>query len=196
MNYLKTTSLFTASAQLRNKSGFKSHAVRRMTRKNYTTEPVTNEEKIEYLQNNTEVLKPTPNVVEALEAIEQLKFLEYIGFIKVLNEKISEHTHLFPAFGSPGAQNAAEAPAEAAPEPVEEKKEEPTICDVKLISVPQDKRLVLMKNFRKLRPGLGMMETKELCTNLPSILMKEVPADKKKEWEDMLTEAGCEFEFV
>jgi len=151
----------------------------------------------------------TPNVIEALESIEKLKLVEYIAFIRLLNQKfakIASEMVVVPsrapgaAPGDAGATPADSAPAAASPGATPEAKKASsdtfTIFNVKLIDIPADKRLVFMKNYRKLKPGMGMTETKDLVTNLPSILMKDVPESNKKEWEDILKESGCKYEFV
>jgi len=67
---------------------------------------------------------------------------------------------------------------------------------IKLVSFPEDKKLIVLKNIRKLKPGMNIMDSKKLIDALPSILQKDLTPEQAKEWETLLKEGDAKYELI
>eukprot|EP01126_Amoeba_proteus_P048609 TRINITY_DN5635_c0_g1_i2.p2 TRINITY_DN5635_c0_g1~~TRINITY_DN5635_c0_g1_i2.p2 ORF type:complete len:112 (-),score=27.52 TRINITY_DN5635_c0_g1_i2:110-445(-) len=76
------------------------------------------------------------------------------------------------------------------------KKKEISVADVKLFGYPEEKKLLLIKEIRKLKPGMNMMDSKKLVENLPQILQNRVAGDDLVEWKKVLDTLGAKYELI
>jgi large subunit ribosomal protein L7/L12 len=112
-----------------------------------------------------------------LEQLKALSLLEAAELVKQIEE----------AFGVSAAAPvavagvAAAAPAEAA--------EEKTEFDVILESVPDDKKISVLKVVRTLT-GLGLKEAKDLVEAAPKAVREGVPKDAAEDAKKQIEEAG------
>jgi len=161
-----------------------------------------------------EVSATSDNVKKIMELIKNLNFIEIIALAKELSRLtgISEESMANMATGNMGlhpgpvAQGQAaptgaqgEAPAEAgkAPaKPAPPEKKAVKSASVKLVSMPEGAKFSVLRELRKLKPGMNLMDSKKLVENLPQILQKDVPPDEQKEWKDALEGAGAKIEFI
>jgi len=93
-----------------------------------------------------------------------------------------------------GKAGAAAAAAKAA---AEKKAAAATrVASVKLLSYPEAAKINVLREIRKLKPGMNLMDSKKLVENLPQILQKDVLPDQQKEWKEALEAAGAKIDFV
>jgi len=173
-------------------------------------------------EDPSEILRPTENVKATIEALSKLTMLEMFSLNNELAKMMGVPLSVLlsggsrgaditgaeaPVAGEPGASAAAGAaagaPAGAAAkdEKKEEKKGPPpkkeiAAANVKLISFPEGAKFNVLREIRKLKPGMNLLDSKKLVENLPQILAKSVPKEELKEWEAGLKAAGAEFEFI
>lgn len=124
---------------------------------------------------------------------EQVK--EYLSKLNVL-DLIQLTKELEAEWGVTAAAPVAVA-AVAAPQaaPVEEKKEEEkTEFDVVLKSVPEDKRIAIIKEIRGILPNLGLKEAKDLVGSAPAVIKEAVPKAEAEEIKKKLEAAGAVIE--
>jgi len=146
-----------------------------------------------------------------LNIIELGAFFEEI--IKRL--KLEETLKKFPLlaglhFGSPGgaplqyaaAPVAAPAPAAAptapsATPPIAEAPAPasgPKLFSVKLVGFEEGAKIKVLKEIRVLKPGMQLMESKNMVENLPQTLREGAPEDEAKKWQEKLVAAGGKVE--
>ncbi len=121
-------------------------------------------------------------VQEILTAIESLTVLELSELVEALKEK----------FGVTGAVPMAVAGAPvaapgAAPEAAEEEK---STFDVILESVPDDKKIKVLKEVRAIT-GLGLKEAKALIDNLPKPVKEGVDKEEAEKIKEALEAQGA-----
>jgi len=90
---------------------------------------------------------------------------------------------------APSATPAAEAPA-AAPAAG------PTIADIKLLGFPEGAKFPVLKEIRKLKPGMNLVDSKKLVEELPQIVGKRISGDELEEWKKALDTLGCQYELI
>jgi len=95
-----------------------------------------------------------------------------------------------PAEAAPAA--AGKEDKKKGPPPKEEKK---GLANVKLISYPEVKKINVLKELRKVKPGMSLVDSKKLVENLPQILHKGATAEEQKKWKDALEKEGAVLEF-
>jgi len=107
------------------------------------------------------------------------------------------------ALSKAGVTAAPAAPAPAAAPPVAEapkaevpKVEERAIASVKLISYPEGAKFNVLREVRKLKPGMNLMDSKKMVENLPQIILKNAPAKEVAVWKNGLEVAGATVEVV
>jgi len=104
------------------------------------------------------------------------------------------------------AQTSAEPPAEklaGAKEDAKGKeklkgpppKEEKVLANVKLISYPDGAKMNVLREVRKVKPGMNLMDSKKLVENLPQILSKGASPEEQKQWKEALEKVGAVVEF-
>jgi len=163
------------------------------------------------------------NVKELLSKLSALNFAELITLEKQLlkmtginPEMISKLMSGVTSTGSTqqaaktqAAPTATEQPA-AASSPAQERldpraaaakaaaaaKQNTRSASVKLIAYPEGNKMNVLREVRKLKPGMNLMDSKKLVENLPQILQKDVTANDQKEWKDALEAAGAKIEFI
>jgi len=88
-------------------------------------------------------------------------------------------------------------PQQEAPKQESPKEEEFTkSASVKLISFPDGQKIFVLKEIRKLKPGMNLLDSKKLVENLPQILQKDVLPQDLMEWKTALEAVGAKLEFV
>jgi large subunit ribosomal protein L7/L12 len=112
-----------------------------------------------------------------LEQLKALSLLEAAELVKQIEEAFGVSAAAPVAVAGPGAA----APAEA----VEEKTE----FDVILESVPDDKKISVLKVVRSLT-GLGLKEAKDLVEAAPKAVREGVPKDAAEDAKKQIEEAG------
>jgi large subunit ribosomal protein L7/L12 len=112
-----------------------------------------------------------------LEQLKALSLLEAAELVKQIEEAFGVSAAAPVAVAGPGAA----APAEA----VEEKTE----FDVILESVPDDKKISVLKVVRGLT-GLGLKEAKDLVEAAPKAVREGVPKDAAEDAKKQIEEAG------
>lgn len=115
---------------------------------------------------------------EALKALDTMTVLEIIALTKQLEQQWG-------------------VKAVPAPVKVQEKKPEvqvQTEFTVKLISVPSDKKMAVIKLVREIVTGLGLKESKELVEAAPKNIKEGVDAAEAESLRIKLTEAGAVIE--
>jgi large subunit ribosomal protein L7/L12 len=113
-----------------------------------------------------------------LEQLKALSLLEAAELVKQIEEAFGVSAAAPVAVAGPGG---AAAPAEA----VEEKTE----FDVILESVPDDKKISVLKVVRSLT-GLGLKEAKDLVEAAPKAVREGVPKDAAEDAKKQIEEAG------
>ena len=113
-----------------------------------------------------------------LEQLKALSLLEAAELVKQIEEAFGVSAAAPVAIAGPGG---AAAPAEA----VEEKTE----FDVILESVPDDKKISVLKVVRSLT-GLGLKEAKDLVEAAPKAVREGVPKDAAEDAKKQIEEAG------
>eukprot|EP01128_Nolandella_sp_AFSM9_P002039 TRINITY_DN12433_c0_g1_i1.p1 TRINITY_DN12433_c0_g1~~TRINITY_DN12433_c0_g1_i1.p1 ORF type:complete len:215 (-),score=63.72 TRINITY_DN12433_c0_g1_i1:110-754(-) len=143
---------------------------------------------------------PTENVKAAMAAIFQLNFLEIAQLAKEIEKKTGIKMGGVGVGGGGGAAApAAAAPAAAAPAeaaPVEEKAEDKAQADIKLVAFPDGAKFNVLREVRKLKPGMNLMESKKLVENLPQIIGTKVPKEEFDAWKEGLAKVKAEIEFI
>uniref|UniRef100_A0A6B2LQU7 Large ribosomal subunit protein bL12 C-terminal domain-containing protein n=1 Tax=Arcella intermedia TaxID=1963864 RepID=A0A6B2LQU7_9EUKA len=125
-----------------------------------------------------------------------------IGFNEEQIEKVLLRDPPAVVAPQPQAQQEAAPPPPAEPEKVEVKEQpkqeskESKSASVKLISFPEGSKMHVLKEVRKLKPGMNLLESKKLVENLPQILQKNVLPEEQKEWKTLLEAVGAVIEFV
>jgi len=150
---------------------------------------------------------PSERVLKVLEGFKQLNFIEIMALGKEL-QKITGVTdeQLYASCGSLGpppggyaqapaaAAPAAEAAPAAAAAPAKEQKI--LVADIKLISFPEANKFQVLKEIRKLKPGMNLLDSKKLIEELPGIVGKKIHGEELEEWKKMLEAAGAKYELV
>jgi len=101
-------------------------------------------------------------------------------------------------FGGGGGGGGGGAPQQT--QAAEPKKEEPPKEEVKtsfslvLTAVPEDAKFKVLKEVRILKPGMKLMESKELVDKLPSTLKDDVPKEEADQWLAKFKELGATLE--
>jgi large subunit ribosomal protein L7/L12 len=113
-----------------------------------------------------------------LESLKSLSLLEAAELVKQIEEAFGVSAAAPVAVAAVGG---AAAPAEA----VEEKTE----FDVILESVPDDKKIAVLKVVRSLT-GLGLKEAKDLVEAAPKAVREGVPKDAAEDAKKQIEEAG------
>jgi len=113
-----------------------------------------------------------------LESLKSLSLLEAAELVKQIEEAFGVSAAAPVAVAAVGG---AAAPAEA----VEEKTE----FDVILESVPDDKKIAVLKVVRSLT-GLGLKEAKDLVEAAPKAVHEGVPKDAAEDAKKQIEEAG------
>jgi large subunit ribosomal protein L7/L12 len=113
-----------------------------------------------------------------LEQLKALSLLEAAELVKQIEEAFGVSAAAPVAIAGPGG---AAAPVEA----VEEKTE----FDVILESVPDDKKISVLKVVRSLT-GLGLKEAKDLVEAAPKAVREGVPKDAAEDAKKQIEEAG------
>jgi large subunit ribosomal protein L7/L12 len=113
-----------------------------------------------------------------LEQLKALSLLEAAELVKQIEEAFGVSAAAPVAVAGPGG---GAAPAEA----VEEKTE----FDVILESVPDDKKISVLKVVRSLT-GLGLKEAKDLVEAAPKAVREGVPKDAAEDAKKQIEEAG------
>jgi large subunit ribosomal protein L7/L12 len=116
----------------------------------------------------------TDTILEQLKALSLLEAAELV-------KQIEEAFGVSAAAPVAVAGAAAAAPAEAA--------EEKTEFDVILESVPDDKKISVLKVVRSLT-GLGLKEAKDLVEAAPKAVREGVPKDAAEDAKKQIEEAG------
>ena len=86
---------------------------------------------------------------------------------------------------------AAAGPATAAAAPVAEVQ---TNFDVILASVPEDKKIAVIKAVREVKPGLGLAEAKALVEGAPKSVLEGAPKAEAEAAKKKLEDAGGKVE--
>jgi large subunit ribosomal protein L7/L12 len=113
-----------------------------------------------------------------LEQLKALSLLEAAELVKQIEEAFGVSAAAPVAIAGPAG---AAAPAEAA--------EEKTEFDVILESVPDDKKISVLKVVRGLT-GLGLKEAKDLVEAAPKAVREGVPKDAAEDAKKQIEEAG------
>uniref|UniRef100_A0A6B2LM87 Large ribosomal subunit protein bL12 C-terminal domain-containing protein n=1 Tax=Arcella intermedia TaxID=1963864 RepID=A0A6B2LM87_9EUKA len=105
-----------------------------------------------------------------------------------------------PAAPAPDGKKA-EAPAQDGKKPegkdkAPPKKEAKATSSLKLVSFPEGAKFNVLREVRKLKPGMNLMDSKKLVENLPQIIQKDILAEEQKEWTTALEGAGAKIEWV
>jgi len=67
---------------------------------------------------------------------------------------------------------------------------------VTLKKFPEGAKFKVLKEVRVLRPGMNLIESKELVDQLPSTLQKGIPENELEEWKTKLEAVGAEIDIV
>jgi large subunit ribosomal protein L7/L12 len=113
-----------------------------------------------------------------LEQLKALSLLEAAELVKQIEEAFGVSAAAPVAVAGPGGPAA---PVEAA--------EEKTEFDVILESVPDDKKISVLKVVRSLT-GLGLKEAKDLVEAAPKAVREGVPKDAAEDAKKQIEEAG------
>lgn len=97
-----------------------------------------------------------------------------------------------PTTGQAPAENTA-AKDKKGPPPKEEVK---GFASIKLVSFPESNKLNVLKEIRKLKPGMNLTDSMKLVANLPQILVKGASPEDQKKWKSELEKTGAVIEFV
>jgi len=120
--------------------------------------------------------------INSLNAIENLMLVRYIGLKRGLSED-----QLFGGGGQVVVQAQAAAPA---PPPEEPKKPEKVSFKLVLTAVDTEAKVKVLKEVRVIKPGMKLLESKELVDKLPSILKEDVTKEEGETWVKKFKEAG------
>jgi len=89
--------------------------------------------------------------------------------------------------------SAKEKKVDKGPPPKEEVK---GIANIKLVSFPEGSKMNVLKEIRKLKPGMNLADSMKLVANLPQILIKGVSPEEQTKWKTELEKTGAVLEFV
>eukprot|EP01126_Amoeba_proteus_P043410 TRINITY_DN4763_c0_g1_i2.p1 TRINITY_DN4763_c0_g1~~TRINITY_DN4763_c0_g1_i2.p1 ORF type:complete len:199 (+),score=43.34 TRINITY_DN4763_c0_g1_i2:246-842(+) len=150
------------------------------------------------IPNPTSETEVSENVREILEKMKKLQLLEVVQLGNELQKLVGATIPMIP-IGQPvqntttteSAPAASAAPAApAAPASEKPQAAQVTVADIKLIGYPEEKKFHLLKEIRKLKPGMNLMDSKKLVENLPQILQTKVAGDDLVEWKKALDALG------
>ena len=117
------------------------------------------------------------SVESILESIEKLTLLEAAELVKAMEEK----------FGVSAAAPVAVAAAPAAAAAADDADAEVSVV---LASVPADKKIAVLKEFRTLT-GLGLKEAKDLVEAAPKAVKENIKKDEAESIKKTLEAAGA-----
>ena len=115
---------------------------------------------------------------EALKALDTMTVLEIIALTKQLEQQ----------------WGVKAVPAPVKPPEKRQEEQAQTEFTVKLISVPSDKKMAVIKLVREIVTGLGLKESKELVEAAPKNIKEGVDAAEAESLRAKLTEAGAVIE--
>ena len=95
----------------------------------------------------------------------------------------------------PGEFGGSAVPLVAASEENQEKKEEKTVFDVKLVGFDASAKIKVIKEIRAIS-GLGLKEAKELVEAAPKVIQKGIKQDQADELKAQLEAVGAQVEIV
>eukprot|EP01129_Flabellula_baltica_P004890 TRINITY_DN1733_c0_g1_i1.p1 TRINITY_DN1733_c0_g1~~TRINITY_DN1733_c0_g1_i1.p1 ORF type:complete len:205 (+),score=67.91 TRINITY_DN1733_c0_g1_i1:36-650(+) len=196
-------SLFSAS-----KVTLKSHNIINRAR-NYRSSKVSSSMRTRYYTTEQEAiptvdyskiggkLEVNERVEKAVTSLEKLSFVELVCLVQVMEKKYG-YSALDLAVGasapSGGSGNAAAAEGAAAEaEPEAEAAPVQKDLTLKLIGYPAPKKIHLLKEIRKLKPGMNLMESKKIVDELPSTLMRGLNDETFAPWKKILEEFEAEY---
>jgi len=144
-----------------------------------------------------EIQPPNEKVLWLVEQVLSFNLVEFISLEKSIRE-IYRPNEPQPIQNQTQTQTQAQPEIQTKPAVPEVPKEEEFTksASVKLISYPETAKINVLRELRKLKPGMNIMESKKLVENLPQILQKNVLPDELKEWKKQLEGAGAKIEFV
>lgn len=131
-------------------------------------------------------------VAERQKALQQLYNMSAAAFASgAMQQPVQPQAQSAPA--TPEAGKPPEKPAE---KPAEKPVEAKSIATVKLVSFPEGAKFNVLREVRKLKPGMNLMDSKKLVENLPQILVKSAPAKEVEEWKKALEAVGAVIELI
>lgn len=135
----------------------------------------------------------SPRVRKIGEALFQLNQVEMFELVKLLQLRFDVPDSALMGGGvvvqAAGAAAPAAAAEPAAEEPKEEKKEK-MIFDVQLTAVAEADKFKVLKEIRALKPGMKLLESKEMVEKLPSMLKQNVPKEEAEQMVAKFKELG------
>jgi len=96
-----------------------------------------------------------------------------------------------PPYPQPGTPTAQPTGAASAVQE-EPKKEEKKGFSVRMTKVDEGSKYKVLKEFRTLKPGLSIADSKKFVENLPSLLVENVPKEEAEKWAKAMGAAGGE----
>jgi len=137
---------------------------------------------------------PGPKVERLIEETSQLNIVELFLLMKGMSKKLGIPLETIFASGGGGSSAPATpgtADANQATAKQTEAKKEKSTFSVKLTQLDEGSKYKVLKEFRNIKPGLSLTETKKLLENLPKILIEGVSKEEAQKIVDKLRENGA-----
>lgn len=116
-----------------------------------------------------------------------------------MHVKAAQAASVAPVAAAPAAAasaTAAEAKPAADAAPAAAAAPLTGIATIKLLSFPDGAKFNILREVRKLKPGMNLMDSKKMVENLPQILVKNAPAAEITQWKTALESVGAVVEIV
>jgi ribosomal protein L7/L12 len=155
--------------------------------------------------NPSDPIGVSPRVSKLVDDLMQLTVAEMIAFGNELQKRTgispSQMYSAAPAQAAP--QAAAQADAAPAKDAAADKKDakdakgpQQSKFDVKLLKFKDGAKFTVLKEIRRLKPGMSLMDSKPLVEDLPKVIASGLPAKEAEEWKKDLIAIGAEVELA
>jgi len=147
-----------------------------------------------------------PKITKIADEMLQLNQYDMMELMRYLQQRLGgPEAALFGGFGGGGGGGYAAAPvqaqaqAQAAPAEsqetkpkVEEKKQEQLAFTLQLVKVDPEAKFKVLKEIRTMKPGMKILESKDMVEKLPSLLKENVPKEEAEQLVAKFKELGGE----
>jgi len=94
------------------------------------------------------------------------------------------------------ALSSSSSPRAASVETKEKAVNQNASYSIRLLGYPEGNKIKLLKEVRKLKPGMDIMASKKLVEEIPQIIISKLTAETLKEWTSVLDPLEAKYELV